>query len=284
MDRDSSVVHKNYLTHLHLNCRGLRSRQDELANFLQESHTDVATLNETFLTANNRLYFPGYTLFRQDNTPHSGGVAILVRNSLRAQRQTIPNNPTNTLLVKLSFCNSPPIFIATYYSPPTAALDVDFLNHLATSYPRLVLAADLNAHHHKFGDRWKNTKGTMLHRLLTTSGLRLHRTPPTRQPTNPAHLPTSPDKLITSADITRRIHGIRPGPDVGSDHVPFLFTVAYGHVQYQSLEPRQVAVTDYYAADWPLFSHAVASLLSPLPAPLPHQTKLTHSTKQSQLP
>ena len=77
MGEDGSVIRKNHLTLLHLNVRSLRARRDELLLFLQESHTDVATLNETYLTARHRLFFPGYTLFRQDNGSHSGGVAIL---------------------------------------------------------------------------------------------------------------------------------------------------------------------------------------------------------------
>ena len=61
MGEDGSVIRKNHLTLLHLNVRSRLAKRDELLQFLQESHTDVATLNETFLTDRHRLYFPGYS-------------------------------------------------------------------------------------------------------------------------------------------------------------------------------------------------------------------------------
>ena len=148
----------------------------ELLHFLQESHTDVATLNETFLTARHRLFFPSYTLFRQDNTYHSGGVAILVRNSLRAQIVPIPSSPTDSFLVKLSFANSPPLFIATYYCSQSVDFDVNYLHHLATTYTRLLLFGDLNAHHQRFGDRYNTVRGTQVLQAVNNFGLRHHRT------------------------------------------------------------------------------------------------------------
>lgn len=95
---------------MHLNCRGVRAKTDELCQLLQDTQTDVATLNETHLNASIRPYFPGYTFFRRDYdaSARTGGVAILVRNTLRATSQPLPNNPTNSLLVKISFPNAPP--------------------------------------------------------------------------------------------------------------------------------------------------------------------------------
>lgn len=111
MAEGGSVIH---LTLLHLNVCGLRTRRDELPHFLQESHTDVGTINEIFLTARLSLFFPGYGFFRQDNNYRSRGVAILVRNFLRAQQISVLQTPTESFLVILSFSISTPLFIATY--------------------------------------------------------------------------------------------------------------------------------------------------------------------------
>lgn len=61
MGKDGSIVHKNYLNILHLNCLGLRS------NLFQETHTDITTTNKIHLPANQHLNFPGYHIFRQDH-------------------------------------------------------------------------------------------------------------------------------------------------------------------------------------------------------------------------
>lgn len=56
MGEDDSIVHKNFLTLLYLNCRGLQTKLDELLNLLQETETDISALNEIFLTAIHCLY------------------------------------------------------------------------------------------------------------------------------------------------------------------------------------------------------------------------------------
>lgn len=164
-----------------------------------------------------------------------GRSSELVRNTLLTKSIRLPGNLTNSLLVKISFLNSPLIHLATTNNPPHTDLDVAVLQHLSTSYPRLILAVDLNARDRKFNNRGTCNNGCLLYSITLTTDLRHHNKPATLIPCT---ISSRPDNLLTTADLSHRIHGIRLGADVGSDHIPLLFTVAHGHVIYLGLEPR----------------------------------------------
>ena len=91
------------LSILHLNIRGLVSKQNELKQLISKcSHgrqLDICILNETWLNDGNvyLVNIPGYTLIHKNRThKKGGGVAILVSDYLKFRRRSDLEQPLNS--------------------------------------------------------------------------------------------------------------------------------------------------------------------------------------------
>lgn len=65
------------------NARGVRNKLFELSNLIAYDDLDIICINETFLDDNvNIPTMPGYNIVRLDKTNHSGGLMIIIKETI----------------------------------------------------------------------------------------------------------------------------------------------------------------------------------------------------------
>lgn len=130
------------------NVRGLKTKTAALLNGLAtlDPHIEIVVLVETWLNdsvLDTELVPPGFNIFRKDRDllvsqkSDGGGVAILVRNSIKAVRMEKYESRDEMLCVKLEGANSQNILLCGAYIPPRA--DSEILGRVVS---RLDNAAD----------------------------------------------------------------------------------------------------------------------------------------------
>ena len=128
----------------HLNVRSLTAHLDQVNLLLLREQLDVLCLSETWLTEavdTSTLLFPGYIISRRDRRKKTGGgVAILYRNTLRAEQLQVPvgNSTLETLWLQITSRST--VVVGVVYRPPSgpSAPAIDNLHHQLT----LILTQD----------------------------------------------------------------------------------------------------------------------------------------------
>ena len=107
-----------------INCNGLKSftKQSQFQALIDHHRPDIILGCESKLDDTCPTYsvFPSsYNVFRQGRNEHGGGVFVAVHNSLIVSN--CPEFDTECELVwcHLQFTNAKPLFIASYYRPPS---------------------------------------------------------------------------------------------------------------------------------------------------------------------
>lgn len=277
----SILKSKSSLRICHINLNSFYQRRTQLLHLITGSNIDILTLNETKLGPKSNPHLPGFDIIRRDNRTISGGIAIAFRNELDVRQMPIPGDPANALLVEIHLPRQTPFHLVTLYTQPLTQDDANLLEFLAATFPRLIILADLNCHHHSLLDRTTTQEGEILVHTITNSRLRHHLTPYTRFPTHAGQQPTCPDKLLSTADISSKITNIHSGHDIGSDHVPLLLDLKIRPYPYKLDHPRTKTITDYKNADWELFTTDLTATISPrLEQPSPTTPALVDDLNQ----
>ena len=113
---------------------------------------DVVCVCETWL--NDCVFdselLPGYSIFRRDSIGKTGGgVLIAVKDTIRAKRRSdLERNNAELVVVELFKANNQPIFLYTFYHPPSSTTDcIQQLNSSLDDIPeasRIILIGDFN--------------------------------------------------------------------------------------------------------------------------------------------
>ena len=179
----------------HLNIRSLNPSLLALRHDLDTHGPDLFSANETWLRPSQDSRYipiPGYQLFRRDRPGRvkrpSRGVAVAVRDGLRATEATVSDRPApgsklESIWVRVGSGNQP-VYFCSFYRPPrqtaddvTADLD-DLQQQLETVSAQhsglIILAGDVNI------DMGSNTTAKQKFcQLLDAFDLRQHITGPT---------------------------------------------------------------------------------------------------------
>ena len=139
----------------HLNVRSLTAHLDEVNLLLLREQMDVLCLSETWLTEAvdpATLLFPGYTICRCDGRvkKSGGGVAILYRNTLRAEQLQVPAGNSTLEALWIQITSRSTIVVGVAYRPPSGptapAIDClhQQLTHVLARARPMYLLGDVN--------------------------------------------------------------------------------------------------------------------------------------------
>lgn len=144
----------------------------ELCTFIHHHSPDVVSIQETFLSENTRFFIPNYRVFRSDRDTHGGGVLLMVKSNIKANK--LPDlrlTAIETVAVELEIPNSQPITIVAVYVPRMRpALREETKRILAI--PNVIAIGDWNAKT-PLWSLGQNAYGGVIESLLDTEEFRI---------------------------------------------------------------------------------------------------------------
>ena len=117
------------------NCRGIRSRIDDVKNIISTYNPICLALQETFLKPTNQLKIRGFHCFRKDcsrNSNVSGGVCIFTSNRYPSTEHQL-NTTLQAVAVRIHTTRL--ITICSLYLPPHDVINLEELNALVDQLP-----------------------------------------------------------------------------------------------------------------------------------------------------
>lgn len=231
------------------NINGLKSKLEELKDFINEQNLDVMLVNETHLRPCQNAKIQNYNFFRKDRLINKGGgVAIYTKRSIKCTEFILPTLDTiEAVAVVLENEDFGEVLFISVYNPPNSILGQKDMTALLTTGLPTVLAGDLNAKNTIWGCRANNKNGIALRKFILDQGVTLC------APDEPTHYPGTLNHRPDILDIML-IKGIPSTPTLkvhsclSSDHTPVTFTF-YGLTQ-----PPEVAK---FKTDWEKF-HSIS--------------------------
>ena len=100
------------------------NKLSDLSVLLQVDKPDIVAITETFLNediSNSEIVENLYYVFRQDHNRHTGGVMLLVRNTISATRRTDLEDDCELLWIEISHKKGKTLF-GVFYSPPASGI------------------------------------------------------------------------------------------------------------------------------------------------------------------
>lgn len=157
------------LTLLHINCRSVAHKTDQINEIATKTEADLIALTETWLDENllDTIHLPDYKFIgRARDGGRGGGIGFFIKNSLDYQRLELGGvggreDIFESLFIRLNLRNTTPV-IGVIYRPPGLALDVftaefdHLLSTLKTKSKDIILLGDYNIDLLRINDH-KNT-------------------------------------------------------------------------------------------------------------------------------
>ena len=254
----------------HVNIRGLKGKRHEVTNFLHHYDVDVLSLNETFLTPNDSLTFPEYTLISQPRGGRGGGVAFLLKNTINHDILHKDIHPNEHITLRLNTVNNLPFTITTVYCPnQTHPPHNDLFDLLDTHSTRNLILGDFNAKHPDFGSITSNPNGRALSDIVVAHNLTLLNDD---SPTyiSPTGIPYTLDFALCTPLLVPTIRDFRVTFDLSSDHYPMFLSLTTP-IQLNAPGPHAPLYRKNYAhTDWTAYAD---HLRDSLPAAQPLSTE-----------
>ncbi|GBO22524.1 RNA-directed DNA polymerase from mobile element jockey [Araneus ventricosus] len=232
------------------NCRGIKHKNTNLKDIINDYQPVCIALQETHLKDEDQINIKYYTVLTKNNINGraSGGVALLVAHD----SPCIPLN-LNTQLQAVAARIQVQSFltICNLYLPPNQPIDQTHLNNLISQLPvPFLLLGDFNGHSPLWGSPDSNSRGFQIEQLLTDHNLCLINSgQPTyfHQPTRTFHvidLAICSPSILPFLDLTidDNLHN--------SDHFPVILTDNRSGQYTSYLSQKYV----FAAANWVKFS------------------------------
>lgn len=231
-----------YLKIAHLNCNAFNNKYCDIYNFINTEEIDILSLNETFFKhkSTNHNLINGYIMLRCDREySNGGGVAIIIRNTLKFQVIKSSSNEDHELIAIEIEDGSNKIVIVSVYTPPSSQSEFSFLNEFLNNYKNLIIIGDLNALHPMWFCNKSNKKGKLLAEIIEQKNIIvLNDDQPTfTRSNNILDLALVSTSLFTNAK-SFKVHSKKKI----SDHHPISFTI-------DSFNTAK----DYEYIDWKIF-------------------------------
>ena len=160
---------------LQWNCRGLRSRAEELKVLIHDHNPGIICLQETKL--GNHSFNPGLNYIIYNSVPPlndraKGGAAIILKKSL--QHSVLALN-TNLQAVAIQCIFDKQLTICSLYLPPDLNFTVNEIQDLINQLPApFLLLGDFNAHNPLWGGANLDAKGKIVEEILDTNPITLY--------------------------------------------------------------------------------------------------------------
>ena len=154
------------------NCRGLRSRREEIEIFIQKFSPAVLCLQETMLKTNKQQQqsFKNYTCYYSSTDNGTGGVGILVKNTHLHRKLPLVSN-LQAIAVSVTI-GQKAYTICSLYIPPCYHLHAEDLDNIKRQLPGpVIFMGDFNAHNPFWGCSYTNTKGKLIEEFIVENDL-----------------------------------------------------------------------------------------------------------------
>lgn len=162
------------------NADGIKAKIPLLSYYLHLLKIDVLCLQETHLSPSNKLYIPGYFVYRSDRTAthnfgRKGGVAIAVKNTLEHYHlNNLPATTFENVRIIIKTKELPSLQIASVYKRPNKPYKQGDLFPFFNSLHHSFITGDFNAKHSAWGSRLNNSNGSLLLNDITNYNLLIH--------------------------------------------------------------------------------------------------------------
>lgn len=154
------------------NCRGFRSKLDNIKSLVADHHPVCFAIQETYLKTTDSAKIRRYSCLRKDNDIDgrvSGGVALFTSHDYPST--VIPLHTTlQAVAVRVHVRKL--ITICTLYLSPSASVNQSVLNDLVDQLPEpYIVLGDLNGHSPIWGSPDTNPRGLQIEQLLRDQNL-----------------------------------------------------------------------------------------------------------------
>lgn len=102
------------------NANGIKFKKSTLIEFLTRHKIDIACITETHLKNTDSFKINGYNIYRtdRDSIHSSGGVAILIKKSIKHHQATIPKMINLEAIALILLTDRHEIKVISAYNPP----------------------------------------------------------------------------------------------------------------------------------------------------------------------
>ena len=158
------VVKMNSLNIVHFNPDGIRGRQTNILNYIDQENTHVI--------ASQHFSLGNFIPIRKDRTERrKGGVAFFINNKIEFTVNDwfnkYPNLEALSVKISPSEVTRAPIDLVVYYNPPPKVIDKRLFEIVNRNSNSVVIVGDLNSPHTSFGSRITTDLGIELEDILT---------------------------------------------------------------------------------------------------------------------
>lgn len=157
---------------LQWNCRGLYTNIDDIHDLFEKYSAVGFCLQETYLHEESLNPFRRHNLFRKDRTDNSrasGGVAVVVPQSIPAKRLQLV---TDLEAVAVQICLDTVLTVCSLYLSPSSLVEQRELEKLCDQLPQpYIIAGDFNAHNPLWGSSKLDSRGKVVERVLLSRPL-----------------------------------------------------------------------------------------------------------------
>ena len=210
------------------NANGLCQHAHEIPHFLQIFDIDILLVSETHFTDRSYMKVPNYIIYHTlhpDESAH-GGTAILIRQNIKHHiREAYKQQHILATSIALKD-DVGDLNIAAVYSPPKHIIkEADYTRFFHTRGHRFIAGGDYNAKNTTWGSRITTTKGTELHKAMSTNNLQyLSKRQPTFWPSDTNRQPDLLDFCITKVINAQKVK-IGSCLELSSDHTSIIVTM-----------------------------------------------------------
>ena len=223
----------NSLNIVHFNPDGIRGRQTNILNYIDQENTHVIAVSETHLKPSQHFSLGNFIPIRKDRTERrKGGVAFFINNKIEFTVNDwfnkYPNLEALSVKISPSEVTRAPIDIVVYYNPPPKVIDQRLFEIVNRNSNNVVIIGDLNSPHTYFGSRITTESGIELENILAQENLTLLNDPDSPTYHHPPEmLPNILDLAIVSGNLGP-ISSCKVGEDCGSFHLPIHVSINVG--------------------------------------------------------
>ncbi|GFT58124.1 putative RNA-directed DNA polymerase from transposon X-element [Trichonephila clavipes] len=150
------------------NCRGLRTRLDDLKSIISTYQPACVALQETFLKSTMTMQVRGYNCVRRDvdgDTSPTGGVCLFTSNLFPSNVVTL-HTSLQAVAVRIHVHSL--VTVCCVYLPPNDVVPQVDLNHLVSQLPApFILLGDFNGHSPLWGHDVTNSRGRQIEQLIS---------------------------------------------------------------------------------------------------------------------
>lgn len=243
---------------LQWNINSALGNKHNLIILVNELNPDVIILNETRLKQNMNFNLPGYNIVHYDRIDGHGGIATLIRKSIKyevVQFQSPNMNPKLQILIIKIVC----ISIINIYNPPNNKIDAELISGiLSQTQGSVVLMGDMNAHHTAWGSAQNNLNGNIIMTIIDNFNLYIANDGTDTRLRPPLNNPSPLDLTLLSAELAPHSTWEVTTDCGNSDHFPTLCTL---HQDIITKDSYRFTKRIFKKADWDLYSITIDNFL-----------------------